>query len=254
MHHTIDNIFVTRNSMRALFLLIVLVLTPVSFANNLHVAVASNFRLPLEKLLPLYPAAQSVTISSASSGTLYAQILNGAPFDLFLSANTDFSRRLLASGLALEGSNRTYAHGQLVLIYQPQFAPAAAAGIEGFFQQTGMSVAIANPRLAPYGAAAQQVLDRFANVERKVVRGSNINQAYQLWHSGGADAALVAHSQATPAWLDIPRHWYGDLSQQAVILRRSDSLDFARQFLDWLLSKPTQAAIAELGYRVDEQP
>ncbi len=240
--------------MRALFLLIILALSPAILANNLHVAVASNFRVPLEKLLPQFSAAQSVIISSASSGTLYAQILNGAPFDLLLSANTDFPGRLVATGLALEGSKRTYANGQLVLIYQPQLAHKADAGIDALFNHAGMSVAIANPRLAPYGAAAQQVLDRFADVERKVVRGSNINQAYQLWHSGGADIALVARSQAAPPWLDIPRHWYGDLSQQAVILRHSDNIDSARQFLDWLLSPPVQAAIADMGYPVDEKP
>jgi molybdate transport system substrate-binding protein len=252
MHHTVDNIFVSRNLMRALLLIVVLALAPASFANSLHIAVASNFRAPLESLLAHFSKAESVTISSASSGTLYAQILNGAPYDIFLAANTDFPERLTAAGLALEQSKAHYAVGQLVLVYQPQHTALAEAGIGGFFAHHDLTVAIANPRLAPYGAAAQLVLDRFSTANLTIVRGNNINQAYQLWHSGGADAALVARSQASPPWLDIPSSWYGDLSQQAVILQRSDNVDFARYFMNWLLSDSTQNKIAAMGYGVDE--
>lgn len=238
--------------MRALLLIIVMALTPASFANSLHVAVAANFRAPLEKLLPHFAGAESVTISSASSGTLYAQITNGAPYDIFLSANTDFPNRLATAGLALDHSKQIYARGQLVLVYQPQLAELAETGIDRLFAHPGLSVAIANPRLAPYGVAAQQVLDRFSTANLTILRGSNINQAYQLWHSGGADAALVAGSQAGPSGLDIPSDWYGDLSQQAVILQRSDRVDFARQFLDWLLSDATQRMIASMGYVLEK--
>jgi len=222
---------------------------PQSFTSELHIAVASNFRAPLEQLVAGYEGAKEILISSGSSGTLYAQILNGAPYDIFLSANTEFPLRLEQEMLALPDSRQSYAKGILVIVFRDELLPQARLGHCELLQQENLSIAIANPRHAPYGIAAQQVLDHCDIHDGLIVRGNNINQAFQLWHSGGADIALVAQSQAGDPMLDIPLHWYGDLTQQAVILQRSEMQPQAREFMNWLLSEKIQSEVARLGYQ-----
>ena len=230
--------------------LLVLLLSGTANGTSLQVAVATNFRATLEHLVAesYLDAGRTLKISSGSSGMLYAQILHGAPFDVFLSADSKFPRRLEQQGLVLDGSRQVYARGLLVLVYQPDLAAVAQAGIAALLTHPGLSLATANPRLSPYGAAAQQVLERVGSTPSPRLQGVNIGQAYQFWHGGGADAGLIARSQAQPPWLDIPRHWYGGLQQQAVVLRHSANRDRARHFLQWLLSPASQAAIVRAGY------
>ena len=229
-------------------ILLILLLSPAACGTALQVAVASNFRTTLEQLAPDFNRVQAedIKISSGSSGMLYAQIVHGAPFDVFLSADSSYPRRLEQDGLAVH--RRTYARGILVLVYQPELAKLAQSGAAAVLSRPGLSLAIANPRLAPYGIAAQQVLERLGSKPSPLLRGANISQAYQMWSSGGADAALIARSQALAPWLDLPREWYGDMQQQAVLLRRTPNPDVARDFLQWLLSPSIQAAIAGAGF------
>ncbi|MCY4428380.1 MAG: molybdate ABC transporter substrate-binding protein [Halieaceae bacterium] len=229
-------------------ILLILLLPPAACGAALQVAVASNFRTTLEQLAPDFNRGQAedIKVSSGSSGMLYAQIVHGAPFDVFLSADSSYPRRLEQDGLAVH--RRTYARGILVLVYQPELAELAQSGAGAILSRPGLSLAIANPRLAPYGIAAQQVLERLGSTPSPLLRGANISQAYQMWSSGGADAALIARSQAQPPWLDLPREWYGDIQQQAVLLRRTPNLSKARDFLQWLLSPAIQAAIAGAGF------
>ena len=295
-------------------ILVFLLLSPAACGAALQVAVASNFRSTLEQLAPGFnrEQAEDIKISSGSSGMLYAQIVHGAPFDVFLSADSSYPRRLEQDGLALH--RRTYARGILVLVYQPELAELAQTGAAAILRRPGLSLAIANPRLAPYGIAAQQVLERLGSKPSPLLRGANISQAYQMWRGGGADAALVARSQvlarilhqpsaaaaeslavagrtlssrfdivsampsapfrpcappqrrcnalATNAgamcpegaicglapWLDLPREWYGDMQQQAVLLRRTPNPVVAKDFLQWLLSPAIQAAITGAGF------
>ncbi len=208
---------------------------------------AANFRPTLAALAPQF-RHNALKISSGSSGNLYAQIIHGAPFDVFLSADSRYPIKLEQQHLAVANSRFTYASGILVLVYQPGLAAAANNDMARLLQQMNLTTAIANPALAPYGAAARQVLSRFANTDRQLVTGANSGQAFQMWYTGGADIALVAASQAQPPFFSIPRDWYGDLKQQAVILRQTEKLALAQSFTAWLKSSAIQEQITAVGY------
>lgn len=231
----------------------------------LHVAVAANFLGTLHRLAEPYALASdnTLSISAGSSGQLLAQIRQGAPFDLFLSADIDRPRQLESQGLAVPGSEFTYAVGSLVL-WSPRAGVIddnAAVLQSGQFQR----LAIAAPASAPYGAAAQQVLtalglwDRF-NQQHKIVVGESITQAWQFAASGNATLAFVALSQVVDAQGHIsgsswapPQKLYTPIAQDAVILKRTQELSAARNFEHWLRSSPEAARILRAaGYRLGQ--
>ncbi len=206
----------------------------------LQVAVAANFRQVLEALNPRFEqqAGVAVSLSSASTGVLHSQVLHGAPFDVLLAADADSPARLAAAGLASEPA--CYALGRLVLVGAGDFAALA---------EPGRSLAIANPATAPYGRAAKQVLARAAfaaGAPRKQVLGNNAVQAYQFWHSGAVDLALVPRALAPG--LAVPATWHAPIAQHAALLKRGADNPAARAYLDWLRSPEIQAAILGKGY------
>ncbi len=221
-------------------------------AEQLHVAVAANFRASLEHILLQFPDRDGVLISSGSSGTLFAQIVHGAPFDILLAADSDYPQRLVDKGLARPDSLRTYAIGALNLVYQHEVAPNGNASLDTLLADDSLSIATANPRLAPYGQAAQQVLNRYARSKPQIL-GANIGHAYQLWYSGAVDMALVARSQAGDQGIPIPSSWHAPLRQQAVILAATQNRAFADRFLAWLMAESTQAQITALGYPKEQK-
>jgi molybdate transport system substrate-binding protein len=242
-------------------MLMLLLATPV-LASELHVAVAANFLGTLQKLAAPYQAASGNTlvISAGSSGQLLTQIRQGAPFDLFLSADADRPRQLESLGLAVPGSRFTYAVGALVL-WSPKpgiIDRNAQVLSSGRFQR----LAIADPKNAPYGAAAQEVLtalgiwDRI-NQRQQLVVGESITQAWQFVASGNATLGFVALSQVIgadghipgSAW-SPPQSLYSPIDQDAVILRRSAQLIAAQGFEHWLRSSPQASRIImAAGYR-----
>jgi molybdate transport system substrate-binding protein len=224
-------------------LLIVTLLMPSALpgAEPLRVAVAANFRHTLEQINARFEAGtgQHILLSSASTGVLYSQILHGAPFDLFFAADRATPLRLAAE---IGGSTFCYASGQLVLI--------GDNGELGLLANPGLSLAIANPVTAPYGAAAMDVLARpeFASGgERKLVRGNNVAQAFQFWRSGGTDLALVARALA-PEGTPVPEKWHRPLEQHAVVLPRGAASDAAEAYLSWIRSDTVRSQIIEAGY------
>jgi molybdate transport system substrate-binding protein len=235
---------------------------PAGSAAPLRVAVAANFAAPLRDLALLYERAQGATllISSGSSGQLYAQIREGAPFDVFLSADIDKPQRLEAEGLAVPGSRFVYAIGALVL-WSPKAGVVDANGNvlrSGAYQH----LAIANPQTAPYGTAAQQVLRRLdlwdsLDRARRIVVGENITQAWQFTATGNAELGFVALSQVLQIdgtiggshWR-VPQSMYDPIQQAAVLLAASSQRDSAQAFLSWLRDNPTAlAVIRAAGYR-----
>lgn len=248
--------------LRATLMATLLLGAPAARAAELHVAVAANFLGTLQKLAEPYQAASgnTLSISAGSSGQLLAQIRQGAPFDLFFSADAERPRQLETQGLAVPGSQFTYAVGSLVL-WSPRAGVidgGAAVLQSGQFQR----LAIAAPGSAPYGAAAQQVLtslglwDRF-NRQHKIVVGESITQAWQFAASGNASLAFVALSQVIGAgghisgssWLP-PQGLYTPLSQDAVILKRTSEGAAAQNFEQWLKSAPQASRILlAAGYR-----
>ncbi len=223
-----------------------LLLTVVAHANALHIAVAASFKPDAEELATQYPRNHHVAprITAASTGALYSQILHGAPYGLFLAADADSPARLAAAGLAAD-EPRCFARGQLVLIGAEDLSTLA---------DPALSLAIANPATAPYGRAAEQILERdafVAGAQRKLVRAQNALQAFQLWQQNTVDLALVPLPLAKRfdvAHSAIPSDWHAPLEHFAVRLTQPLQSDAATAFMTYLLSSSTQARLASNGY------
>lgn len=232
----------------------------VSAAGQVRVAVASNFLAPARALVTGFEAhgGGRVSLSSGSTGKLYAQIVNGAPFDLFLAANSREPARLERQGRAVAGTRFTYALGTLAL-WNPAQATfpeddAIALLRAGRFRR----LAIAHPRIAPYGAAARAVLDALGleqALSAKLIRGENIAQAYQFVATGNAELGFVALSQLVdPARPAAGGYWrvnpglYPPIRQQAVLLSRARDNATARGFWDYLHSAGVRATLRGYGY------
>ncbi|HEV7986090.1 MAG TPA: molybdate ABC transporter substrate-binding protein [Steroidobacteraceae bacterium] len=231
-------------------------------AAELHVAVAANFSGPLQTLAPLFEksSGNQLVISSGSSGQLYTQIRQGAPFDLFLSADTDKPKQLENEGLTVPGSRFIYAIGTLVL-WSPRPGVVDDQG-KVLEAQRYRYIGIANPQTAPYGTAAQQVLSRLnlwdkLNRDKKVVTGENITQTWQFASTGSVDMSFVALSQvlgadgqiAGSSWR-VPQSLYDPIEQGAVAVAHGNQQAAAQAFLTWLRTDPSAlAVIRAAGYR-----
>lgn len=253
-----------RHVIAACFMLSV---STVSFSEKLTVAVASNFKPILQFIAADFTAetGHELRIVVASSGKLLAQIRQGAPFDIFLSADQSKPMVLEAAGLVVEGSRFTYAQGVLVLYsHRPELQPLS---LQCLADKSVIKIALANPRLAPYGVAAEQVLkkqSRYAQLKVKLVMGENINQTYQFVKTANVDVAFVALSQliyaetlARAAGKNIPAHaqWiipqneYAPIYQDAVWLKRAEHKSSAAQFMQFLQSSAVRQKIAAYGYK-----
>ena len=220
-------------------------------ADKLLIATATNFRPALVDVSRSFQSETGhlVSISSASTGILYSQILHGAPFHIFLAADTERPAQLERSGHVVPASRFTYAWGELVLAYRDKLIPLAKEGPGAVLQSPGLSLVIANPEHAPYGRAAMAVLKRYPPAaDHRLLRAANVGQAYQMWFSGGADAALVAMSSAPAKYLKVPGSWYPPLQQQAVLLQRGVGLEAATQFMRYLRSPGAQNIIRKHGF------
>ena len=227
---------------------------------SVRVAVAADFYKPLETIAAAYSRQSGIHVvaSAGSSGGLYAQITNGAPYDVFLSANDLYPRQLVAGGLAESASRFTYAQGVLVL-WGAQASPAA--GPTTLRSAAFAHLALANPHFAPYGQAAQEVLERLGLLKQlhsRLVFGEDVGQALQFTISGGAQYAFVSSAQLLAAGLwRSGSHWvvpvslYSPINQQAVLLVHARYIEAARSFLRFLRG-PARPLIARLGYRLPE--
>lgn len=216
---------------------------------RLTIAVASNFSAAIAPLVAAFEqqSGHSVHISLGSTGKHYAQISNGAPYDLFLAADAKRPMLLEQNQLAIAGSRFTYAHGQLAI-----WQPAASSKPTLNTLLLARKIAIANPRLAPYGKAAQECVAAAGLSEKlkgKWVRGENVAQALQFVASGNASIGLVAVSQVLnqPAtqWQPLKPGCHTPIQQQAVLL---NDRPIAADFKTFLLSKPAQKRIQDMGY------
>lgn len=218
------------------------------------VAVATNFKSVISELKPQFSEQTGIQlrISSASTGVLYNQIRQGAPFDVFLSADSERPKQLEQQRLIVDGSRQTYALGLLALVSNDQTLVANA----GLLRQWQGRLAIANPRIAPYGLAAQQALTKLnrwpwqPSKQSNLVRGNSVAQTYQFFHSGNVKLALVAYAQVKDAdnfWL-VPRDWYRPIEQQLVTLKASKNLKAATAFVTWLMHSAQQQQIVIAGY------
>ena len=235
-------------------------------AAEVTVAVAANFAAPMQQIARAFAqdTGHQAVVSLGATGSFYAQIRNGAPFHVFLSADDETPQRLEREGLAVAGTRFTYALGQLVL-WSPQ---PGRVDDRGEVLRTGAfpRLAIANPRLAPYGQAAMQVLDRLgvaAQWQPRLVVGENIAQAYQFVATGNASLGFVALSQVLvdgrmdgriggriregSAWI-VPPSLHDPIRQDAVLLSRGQGNPAATALLAYLRSDKARAVIRAHGY------
>jgi len=228
----------------------------------LLIAAAADLKFTLDDLVSAYEAAHpghAVKPSYGSSGTLFAQIDNGAPFDLFLSADVKFPKQLIERGKADQDSLFSYAIGHLVL-WAPKESrlDVTHLGINAVLDPVVKKVAIANPKVAPYGAAAEAALQKLGVYEKvapKLVLGENIAQTAQFVQSGAADLGLVSLSLAlSPKMKDTGKYWEvpGDafprLEQAGVICTGGASAAEARQFREFLKTAPAREVLRRYGF------
>jgi molybdate transport system substrate-binding protein len=228
---------------------------------QVRVAAAADLNAAFADLITRFGASHDVdvSVSYGSSGTFYAQLLNQAPFDLFLSADVAYPNQLASRGLTLPQSEFTYAVGRIVV-----WAPASSTldvereGLQALTQASLAHVAIANPEHAPYGraaVAAMQSAGVYDRVQPKLVVGENIAQTLQFVQSGAADAGIVALSLALAPnvkgkgrMYEIPVSTYPRLEQGGVILKSAQDVDAARAFRGFLLSADGQAILKQYGF------
>jgi molybdate transport system substrate-binding protein len=220
-------------------------------SDTLKIATAANFKSTLVVIAKDFEAdtGHRLLISAASTGVLYNQILHGAPFGIFLGADAEKPELLERQGYAVAGTRFTYAYGKLVLAYRSSLAPIAAAGITAVLASPGLDLVIANPLHAPYGQAAMAVLNSHGlAADARLLRAANVSQAYQMWFTGGADAALVGQSFAPKHFLTVSSTLYPPLEQQAVILKTAKDQQLARRFMAFLQSAQARQVIEDKGY------
>lgn len=230
----------------------------IASADEVHVAVAANFSAPMKEIAAAFEreSGHKVLATIGATGKFYAQIKNGAPFQVLLAADDETPARLEQEGHAPAGTRFTYAIGKLVL-WSPQAGLVDARG-EVLSQGSFAHLAIANPKLAPYGAAAMQTLDKLKLSERlapRLVQGDSIGQAHQFVVSGAAQLGFVALSQVSSggklqsgsAWV-VPETMYAPLRQDAVLLAPGKDKPAASAFLRYLGSEPARAVIRAYGY------
>ena len=227
-------------------------------AAEVTVAVASNFSVPMRKIAQNFEveSGHTVRMSFGSTGGFYAQIKNGGPFQILLAADRETPAKLEKEGLGVAGSSFTYATGKLVLwSRKPNLVDQQGQFLKGGqFQK----LAIANPKLAPYGAAAVETLSKLNlmnEVRPKLVQGENINQAFQFVETENALIGFVAMAQIYAqgklthgsAWV-VPANLYTPIQQDAVLLLAGQSNAAALALMAYLKSPKAQSIMADHGY------
>ena len=229
-------------------------------AEEVTVAVAANFSAPVQRIAAAFAATtgHKATVVVGSTGKLYAQIKNGAPFQVLLSADDETPTRLGKEGAGVVASQFTYATGRLVLWSRQ----AGVVDDKGEVLRSGRfeHLALADPKLAPYGAAAVDVMAKLgltASLQPKLVQGESIGQAYQFVFSGNAALGFVALSQVMvegkvaegSAWV-VPAHLHSPLRQDAIVLNAGKDNAAAAAFMAFLRSDAAKALIRNFGYEV----
>ena len=233
-------------------------------AEEMTIAAAADLNFAFKELIAEYEkiGGNHVKATFGSSGSFYAQIQHGAPFDLYFSADSTYPKKLEEAGLVVRGSFYRYAVGRIVLWTRHESGLDVTQGIEALRQPAARKIAIANPKHAPYGRAAVAAMEHFTiyeDVKDRLVLGENISQAAQFVESGAADVGIIALSLAlAPAMHAKGTHWefparsHPPLEQAAVILKSSTRQELAKQFLEFMKSVRGQAIMKRYGFDVPE--
>lgn len=220
--------------------------------DRLHIASASNFRDALQEIIALYqqqnPTIQ-IVLSTGSSGSLYQQSLHGAPFDIFLSADDQYPHKL-GTALGLKEPPKTYAVGELVFWQADPSNDNLNTDLTSALQKSN-KVAIANPKIAPYGKAAQSVLNKLS-LKPAIIKGNSIGQVFQFIKTGNISAGFIARSQTLKITernqlISIPQQLYTPLEQQGVLISQTAA---ANKFYQFLWKPESQKIIQQYGYQL----
>jgi len=226
-------------------------------AAQVRVAVASNFAVTLNAIAHAFEkeSAHRIEITAGSTGSIYAQITQGAPFDMFFAADIRRPAQLETDDLIVPGSRKTYARGQLALwVPGSNMKPGAAVDqIQALLRQSSpLRIAIANPALAPYGAAAQTVLKGWGLDDLPLVYGQDVGQTFSYIKSGNARAGFVAAAQlfgrTEPDFWSVPADLHKPIDQQMVILKRAATNPAATALYSFMASAQVAAILAARGY------
>lgn len=232
-------------------------------AGEITIAAASDLNFAFKEIVANFEkqTGDTVKLTLGSSGNFYAQIANGAPFDLFFSADIAYPRKLGQAGLVEPGSLYMYAVGRIVVwVPKRSSIDVGSLGIKALLHPSVKKIAIANPKHAPYGRAAVAVMEHFQvydSVKGKLVLGENVSQAAQFVQTGGADIGIIALSLAVApamkeagAFWEVPVEAYPRLEQGAVVLKAAKDMKSARSFLDYIKGTEGMAALKRYGFSV----
>jgi molybdate transport system substrate-binding protein len=249
-----------------LFVILVLIvglLSPSLIAEDVRVAAAADLNYAMKDLAARFEqkSRNKVDLSFGASGNFYSQIQNGAPFDLFFSADLDYAKKLAEAGKIESASVRTYAIGHLVLwVPNSVKLDPEKLKMDLLLDPSIKKIAVANPQHAPYGRAAMAALEHFGlkdKVAGKLVLGENISQTAQFVQSGNAQAGLIALSLAmSPAMKNAGKYWelpqdvYPEIQQGVGILSSSKQKQAAQAFIDYISSPEGTAVLEQYGFRV----
>ena len=230
-----------------------------AFAGQTNIAVAANFTEVAKEIASAFKAktGHEAVLSFGATGHLYTQITQAAPFQIFLSADAEHPRKAVDDGLGIADSRFTYAIGKLVLWSK---TTDLVKGEETLKSGTFSKLSIANPTLAPYGAAAVEAMKKLGvheAIQPKIVQGNNIAQAFQFIDTGNAELGFVALAQlatvtAGSRWV-VPRTFYSPIKQDAVLLNQGASNEAATAFMTFLKGPEARAIITIYGYALDDE-
>ena len=247
---------------RILIALCMLLITGVNVAvaEEITIAAASDLNFAFREIATEYEntTGNHVRLTLGSSGNFFAQIQNGAPFDLYFSADISYPKKLEEAGLVVPGSLYLYAIGRIVLWAGKDSYLDLSKGMEILREPAIKKIAIANPKHAPYGRAAVAAMEHFKvydQVKDKLILGENISQTAQFVESGACDIGIIALSLAMApamkskgAYWEVPAEAHPPLEQGAVIVKQSKYQEAARQFLDFIKSSDGQEIMKRYGF------
>ena len=250
--------------MKLLSILLLALAAPCA-AQEITVAAAADLRPAFEEIISGFQQSHpgtAVKVTYGSSGNFFQQIQNGAPFDMFFSANEDYPKKLESAGLTVPGSYYQYARGKIVLLVSENSKLDINQGLKVVLDANVKKVAIADPSHAPYGQAAIAALKTerlYDQVSAKLVTGENISQAASFVLSGAADVgiaslslALAPATRAQVRYWEIPSSDYPPIQQACVIIKASKNQQLAMQFQTYFRSKEVSSVLERFGFEIGE--
>jgi molybdate transport system substrate-binding protein len=231
-------------------------------AQEITVAAAADLQFAMQDVAARFQKETGKTVKAiyGSSGNFFQQIQNGAPFDMFFSANLDFPKKLGAAGLIEPGSYYQYARGKIVIWVPKESKVDVTSGMKALLDPSIKKIAVANPQHAPYGQAAVAAMQKegiYEKVKDKFVLGENISQTASFVVSGAADVGIIALSLALAPNMkdkgrsaDVPSEDYPPIEQACVILASSKNKDTARQFLSFIKTAAIGDVFRSYGFEV----